>query len=83
MLNAALFAIIEDAASKVLILTEDADKDAVLTSRLTCTEVQQKLRIIAVSRLRPACCTTMRPDHDSGFHSWNTLSRLPRWLRFR
>ena len=48
MLNAALFAMIEDAASKVLILTEDADKDALLTSRLTCAEVQGQLRSFGV-----------------------------------
>ena len=47
MLNAVLFAIIEEAASTILILTDDADKDELLASRLTCAEVQRQLLIMA------------------------------------
>ena len=46
MLNAVLFAIIEEAASTVLILTEAADQDELLASRLTCAEVQRQLLIM-------------------------------------
>ena len=46
MLNAVLFAIIEEVASTVLILTEDADKDELLASRLTCAELQRQLAVM-------------------------------------
>jgi uncharacterized protein with HEPN domain len=47
MLNGALFAIIEEATSAVLILSEETEQAELLASRLTRAEVQRQLLIIA------------------------------------
>ncbi len=74
MLNAVLFAIIEDAASKVLILTEDADKDELLASRLTCGEVK-RLLLIMTGMIAEISAETRDRMPELEWSGWNATSR--------
>lgn len=56
MLNSALFAIIEEAGSAVMIMTEEVERQEFLASRLTRREVQRQLLIIA------GCTGNLAPD---------------------
>ncbi len=74
MLNAVLFAIIEDAASTVLILTEDADQDELLASRLTCAEVQRQL-LIMTGMIAEISAATRDRMPELEWAGWKVMTR--------
>ena len=74
MLNGALFAIIEEAASSVLILMEGIEEDEFRKSRLTRSEVRRQLLTIAgiAAQLTPEARQQM-PEMD--WDGWLALGR--------
>lgn len=74
MLNGALFAIIEEAGSAVLILMESIEETEFIKSRLTRSEVRRQLLIIATiaTKITPEVRQQM-PELD--WDGWNALAR--------
>jgi uncharacterized protein with HEPN domain len=77
MLNGALFAIIEEAASAVLILGEDTEQEELLASRFTRAEVQRQLLIIA-DMLAELSAETRALMPELEWDGWATTARALR-----
>ena len=74
MLNSALFAIIEEAGTAVMILGEDVERAEFLASRLTRAEVRRQLLIMASAiDSVPAEARLLLPELE--WDGWDTLRR--------
>jgi uncharacterized protein with HEPN domain len=75
MLNGALFAIIEEAATAVMILTEEVTQDELLASRLTRGEVVRQLLTIADTlAMVPAETRSQMPE--LAWDGWNATAHV-------
>jgi len=74
MLNGALFAIIEEAAIAVLILTEEAERDELLASRITGAEVRRQLQIVA-DMMAEVSAETRKRMPELEWAGWSTTGR--------
>ena len=74
MLNSSLFAIIEEAGTAVMILGEDLERGEFLASRLTRSEVQRQMLIMAGAiDCVPAESRLLLPELE--WDGWGTLRR--------
>jgi uncharacterized protein with HEPN domain len=74
MLHSALFAIIEEAGTAVMILGEEVARDEFMASRLTRAEVQRQLTImIAAVASVPAPARDLMPELE--WAGWSKLGR--------
>ena len=71
MLNSALFAIIEEAGMAAMILGEDVEREELMRSRLTRSEVLRQIRIMAsaVDSVLPDARTLLPEIEWDGWHS--------------
>ncbi|MBT9461394.1 MAG: hypothetical protein IV084_07005 [Rugosibacter sp.] len=75
MLNGALFAMIEEAAAAVMILTEEVTQQELLASRLTRAEVLRQLRTMADTMdMVPAETRSQMPELE--WDGWNTTAHV-------
>ena len=73
MLNGALFAIIEEAATAVLILTEETEQGELLASRITRAEVLRQLLIVS-DMMAMISAKTRKQMPELEWAGWNTMA---------
>lgn len=72
MLNSALFAIVEEAGTAVMILTEEVEQAEFLNSRLTRAEARRQLLILAAAvGVVPAEARSLLPELE-----WDAWSKV-------